>query len=258
MKEERMLMTESFRWSAVAMTGALILMSIRSASATLLYSETFPNTVNNTPVNTVGWFSYRGATAVDRSAGTSSTQGIVLSSGAGVNGDLGLAFAASAGASAITLFGTEEPGIVSQAVLDTITFYLRSFTVGGGRAAIRIDTLGTVGNTSDDTWYATDTLFAEAGATLVQQTFTFNTAAATWRDVTFAPATTLAIAGAVRSSDLPSGNVTAFGMLFDASSTNGVRLDNYEINVVPEPSGIFLVGSGLLGLIVHSRRRRRS
>jgi hypothetical protein len=224
----------------------LIGLSWSSSSAAVLYQETFPAAVNNTAVGTIDWFSYKGDTAVDRSAPPqSSNSTIAMSAGSGVDtlnnvgsgGPAGLIFGNVGAGTTTYLLGTGEAGPVAQSSVGSITFWMRGFTSGGGRVAVRIDSNDTPEDNADDLWFATSNLFAEAGSTFVQQSFSFTTIASVWRDISFTPEVQLALAETARTESLPTGSITGFGMFFDISA-GGIRLDDYTVHspsVVPIP-----------------------
>ena len=112
-------------------------------------------------------------------------------------------------------------------------------------------------------WYATDQDFSmwqdsnydqwdEKAETL---SFTWTNAKSAWRSLTFDPGTELALATETIDSDL-SGNVTSFGLLIHR--TDHVRIDNFTITAVPEPTTCGLVATVGLCLAVVGWRRTTS
>lgn len=67
------------------------------------------------------------------------------------------------------------------------------------------------------------------------KTFTFSTNASDWQILNFTSGTSMSL-GSVLSSDLPAGDITAFG-LYTNYKTKTFRFDTYEIQAdpIPEP-----------------------
>lgn len=242
--------------------GALAIGAAQPASASL-YSESFPNGGSNAAFSTVGWNAHIGASAT---ADTGSSDSVV-SNATGKTGVIG--YGAKTGlTTGAGLYWTTEIGTVAPTSITSIQFFSNNASTADIlRVAIRIDN-GTPGNSADDTWYATNTAFQRNSSTAGSstnwvangelETFAFTSAAASWRDLTFVPGSSLSIATSARLSDLPAGNINAVG-IFGSGSANGniagvIRFD--EFTVVPEPSG---VGAALLaatGLLIRRRRAR--
>jgi hypothetical protein len=158
--------------------------------------------------------------------------------------------------------------------IDTVSFYANnSFASPGGdlRVAMRVDSLGTSGDVSDDVWVVSSTTFNSEDGTGtnfstngVQHTLNFSTASSAWQSLTFIPvygsgtgtlATRLTTPGL--NTAFPNGNITAFG-LYIPESNGVIRFDTYEINAhaVPEPASVSLLALGLIGLARFRRRKK--
>lgn len=152
--------------------------------------------------------------------------------------------------------------------IDTISFYSNnSSTPGVSQLALRVDSLNTPGDLTDDVWVVSSDIFSSTGGTAanwpshgVLHTLNFGTA--TWKSLTFNP---LYGSGTGSGSDLsapgssvafPSGNITAFG-LYIPPSNSVIRFDTYQIDAhpVPEPASVSLLLMGSL-FFVRLRRKR--
>lgn len=199
---------------------------------------------SNVGHNGVGWQAHIGTGGTDNSANTTNAGGFVV-----VPSD----YAAKANNSPIGLAWTNEFAAFDRSVeeITTLSFVSNNNNnVGTMRFAVQIGT----------TWYATNQTFTHAGGGAAStwattgeiETFNFTTVAAAWRMLNFTPNSTLSL-GAVLSSDLPSGNLNAAGILIEGN-TDIVRYDNFQINQVPEPSAAVLSSLSLLGLAVRRKR----
>jgi hypothetical protein len=232
------------------------------ANATVIYQELFPGlstSARNFQNSGINWQAHIGATAVDQTnnADTTSSSSAVIWTTNGQDGTPSYAFSAGATPG---LFWTNEFGTLTRSSVVSISFYLNNTnTTPTARVAVRLDN-NTPGNTADDTWYATDTTYTSTGGSSgnwttngQQKTFLFTDAAASWRDMTFVPGTSLSVSGTARTSDLPVGDINGTGIFFSGS---GFRLDTFQVSDTPEPSSAFIVAAA--GLLALQRRRRRA
>lgn len=262
--------------------GALALASTASLNAAIIYQETFDATVNNTSLASVGWAAH--STAGEVRTGNTTSMG--LSNLVGRDGTanpqttgFAYTFAGNAGTSSDGAAGTNNftagtnPGLIwtneytvdrSTQSLDSISFHMyNSSTTATARIVVQIGAQ----------WYATDTQFSTTvsggasgfAANAVLQTFAFTTAASSWRLLNFdAPPTTdgtaLSVSSSTLASDLPSGNITAFGLFFDPTTgSNGSRFDTFTLSAtpIPEPAGWSVALGGVVLACVAGRRCRR-
>ena len=215
-----------------------------------------------------------GATATE--SGTPSPNNFGISNAAGSPGNLdninaggaslsmanGLAFTTGTGASLNNwiAYTTGYTVDTTATPVQDVSFYAGSaangtFGIPGFRIAVQID-----GN-----WYASSQVLANTVAvasaanfnTLAQQvTFNWTTTASAWDTLTFVPGTSLVL-GSTLTSDLPSDNITAFGLYSDQEAGGGNatrRFDTFQIDAVPEPGSAALALFGI-GILVTSLRR---
>ena len=264
----------------VTVFAGAILLSMQVTQAQI-YREVFGNnTAGNNLLSTVGWSGAWGPTATDSSNPSPNNFGISSTLGspnnldnigipASVSTANGLLFTSGTGASlnnwiAYTTY-TVDP--VATPIQD-ISFYAGSsangtFGIPGFRIAVEIG-----GN-----WYASTSVLAnpiavssaanfhlDAGSGGAQQvTFNWTTAASAWDSLTFVPGTSLVL-GSTLLSDLPAGDITAFGLYSDQEAGGGNatrRLDTFQIDPVPEPSSVVLGLFGV-GVLMSLRRSRKA
>jgi hypothetical protein len=217
-----------------------------------IYTENFPNSTGaNRAMSTVGWNAAVGPSGTDTSTATTN---YVVSFNLGQGNVAGYVGKTSTGT--VGLAYTSEYVVDRSAFsISTISFYSNNTSAADSfRIALQIG-----GN-----WYATDTAFSRNSTTAGSpsnfpsnaelESFAFTDAAASWRALTFASGTSLSLSGTTLGSNLPGGNITAFG-LYSASNVGVLRFDTFQISAtpIPEPSaaGLLLVGGWLL-----ARRRR--
>jgi hypothetical protein len=255
---------------SVICVALLALLIAESASAAVVYTESFANAsspVANQPMSHIGWQSNVGPTAVDN---TSSATETLIATAAGKDGTLGYGADQGTGSGNYSLIWTTEIGSINLADLQTISFFSNNATTTDSvRIALRLNN-NTPGDTADDFWVATNTGFIRNSTTAGSasnwvangelESFTFNSLAATWRDLTFATGS-LSLAGSARVNDLPEGSLNAIGFFISGTGTGGtntgvVRVDQLSVEAIPEPSSWaagFLLVSGFIAL----RRRSR-
>jgi|ERR1035437_8933238 hypothetical protein len=257
-----------------AFVGATLLsMQVTQAQ---IYREVFGNnTAANNLLSTVGWSGAWGAAATDSAAGGMIANNFGVSAALGDPQNLGnigaplelsqangLLF--TSGGTAATMnwiaYTTYTVDPIATPISD-ISFYAGSAAnagvIPGFRIAVQIG-----GN-----WYASTAVLANTVAvasagnfnTLAQKlTFNWTTASNAWDSLSFTPTTTLVL-GSTLGSDLPGGNVTAFGLYSDQLTGTGAtrRFDTFQIDPVPEPSSVVLVLSGV-GMLMGLRRSRKA
>ncbi len=227
----------------------------------IVYSQTF-NTGSgvNAPLNGVDWQAHHGATATayNTSISDDSATPIIggLASGGGDdsgNGsDFGYLFhrgALNTGSPVIWWTSALTPFDVS--LLDSFQFDLRNTSTSQDiRFALQIAS----------NWYASDAVFNNTTSNSWSNNLTLaNATSATWNALDFTPGSALSMGAA---ATLPlTGNITAVGA-FDTSiagsDTAHIRIDNFEVIAIPEPSSTTLFGLGLGALTILSRRARRA
>lgn len=242
---------------------ALLLIVGQSAHAApvLSYQETFPGDNANT-----GWVAYWNSSTVGNPYGTGSGWFAATTNGSpsdavGVNNNTTgvdtVKGIVSIGAKArgIVLY-TSEYSLAQD--VDSFSFYL-----GNQSAADQVRVLIQIAGN----WYTSAATFNSAtpvssasgfatGATLKTLSFAdqgnYFRKASNWLDFTMAQPTFGS--GAARTSDLPSGDVTAFG-LYVPSSTSSVRFDTFAVTtIVPEPATMALLLVGACGAIIRRRK----
>lgn len=242
------------RLSSIVSLTALSLGYAGSLQAALVYTELFPNADSTDDgVDTAGWVSYSGATATPFTGtgggkiyipggfgnGNPQTRGFLalnaLPNGNYVTYESGLNINPTAGA--LTISWQHHASVTGNAET-------RLLLQVGGQWVATTQTFTAV-STGDLTTFGN---IANAGA--YTRSFNFDPTASSWLDVTLNPGTQLAISGTARTTDLPTGPITAIGFHYVASGTVSTRIDTLEINQVPEPhlTALLLVGGiGLIG-----------
>ncbi len=261
------------------------------AQTTVLYRETFGNTTgNNQLFSYSGWALHgvsTGGTVNVRTAdgnhgvgpaGGSPTGSEFTNVGAGtqISTTSGIAylqlqngFGAQFSAGSASLAWTNEH-VANSATFTTGQIGSVSFFLGNASTATTVKIALQVGGA----WYVTDASFTSDvaipsasgfGASATEKIFTFTRDAAAWRTLNFTPGTNalgdngtgnLSVGGAALASDLPLGNVTAFGLFIPSGASATIRFDTFTITAIPEPSAFAgLAGLGALGFAASRRRR---
>ena len=262
---------------------AAALTSVASAQS-IVYRETFSNTGNaNVSYGNIGWNLYwnqsgtstTAGTAVNRTnPGTTGNPGNLT--GAAVNftavagaattnigqqqagSGTGFAFVGATDVTAAFAFTTEYNGTsaITTSNIQSISFVQGNSAAATFRAAVQVG----------GTWYVTA---SQSGNTMTAAQFagtlnpyvagqgvalTFDLTSASWSALDFTPGSALSVGA---STTLPTGTVTAFGYFVTMAGGTTVRVDDFSVSVIPEPSS-FAALAGLAGLgMAASRRRRR-
>lgn len=173
-----------------------------------------------------GYNAYRGATAIDDSASSAATAAFFRTFSADGQQKYILRQNAAVGIGMFTW--TSVPPGITTSNLDTLSLQAAFTNIADAfRICVRIGS----------NWYATNATYSNAQtspdgnnwSTAETKTLTFSPTAANWRDVTLTPGTTLTLAGAARSTNLPSGDITGFGVLCDNTLTGNLRFRNFEV-----------------------------
>jgi len=247
------------RLSSAAALTAISMAFSGSLQAALVYSELFANADStDDEVSTAGWVSYSGATATPL---TGTGGGKIYIPGGFGNGNPQTRGFLALNALPNGNYVTYESGLNINPANGALTISWQHHASVAGNAETRL--LLQVGGQ----WVATTQTFtavstgdlttfgniANAGA--YTRSFNFDLAASSWLDVTLNPVMEqLSISGTARTTDLPSGPITAIGFHYVASGTVSTRIDTLEINQVPEPHLTALVLAGGLGLVARRRR----
>ncbi len=212
---------------------------------TIVYSQTF-NTGSgvNGALNGVSWQSHFGATATAyNTASTTDTVAPIigsLASGGGDDSGDGTGFGylfhrgdLNTGSPVIWWTAALTPFDVS--LLDSFQFDLRNtLTNQNIRFAFQVGT----------DWFVSNSVFNSSTSNVWSNNLTLASAGtATWNTLNFTPGSSLSMGTA---TTLPlSGNITAVGA-FDTSiagsATEHIRMDNFEVRAIPEPSSMLLLG----------------
>lgn len=247
------------RLSSVVSLTALSLGCASSLQAALVYTELFPNADSTDDgVDTAGWVSYSGATATPF---TGTGGGKIYIPGGFGNGNPQTRGFLALNALPNGNYVTYESGLNIDPTAGALTISWQHHASVAGNAETRL--LLQVGGQ----WVATTQTFtavsagdlttfgniANAGA--YTRSFTFNPTASSWLDVTLNPVMAqLSISGTARTTDLPSGPITAIGFHYVASGTVSTRIDTLQIEQVPEPHLTALLLAGGLGIAARRRR----
>ncbi len=248
---------------AVLASAILIANATTASGATVIYRETFGNSSgSDRQASAVGWNILLGADAEPQTGNLNSRLGgtpdNLADVNAGTNSDpsLSLGYLITPNTSTdIWAFYTTEY-TVDRSVPDDV----ESISVYLGNANINRENRIIIQIGSD--WYASSTVWndsSNSATAMTKYSLPFTTAKEGWLNLTLTPETTNGLVlGAALTDDLPSGNITGFGLLAARSSGNSdrIRLDTYEITQIPEPGSVLLISLGGLGLLL--RRRRRS
>lgn len=229
------------------------------ASGEVIYRETFGDTsVNGALMSTVGWTvasatsgTWSGANAFMATVNGRPTNLDNVNAGTSLSTVQGLVYS-NALANGSGLISTTEYTIdrsintISQISFyegngDTDDFYRVAIQIGGA-------------------WYASATAFTNTTAvtsgpnfpTLAEyKVLDFSTAPNSWYVLNYGSSLTM---GSLLSTELPTGNITAFGLYYETVGTaSSMRFDTFEIQTVPEPVANVLCAGGLAFLLLLRR-----
>lgn len=238
---------------ATAIPGSLLAQSV-------IYEELF-TTSSDVSTSTFGWVGHRlgtGDLLASVPGGAFPTNAYIGGGASSSPGDTGNGYLFfSASGNVPFLAWTDEFSFDPAGYSDiSVEFWMRNnSSASAARVAVQIG----------GSWFASDTSFSTSlgSGTWAQQNLDFSFTGSAWRDMTFdgtssASSTVgLSVAGTARSSDLPSGSISAFGIFVESTSSAQFRLDPFRISgtAVPESSTFALIG-GLLAICALRLRRR--
>jgi hypothetical protein len=232
-----------------------------TASADIIYRETFSSTVNNNTLSSWagGWSLHRNTTGggvVGNATGTAA----VISNSTGrpsdvapINGGTyaqdvtGLAFGSS-GDMVEGLFFTSEYTWAAANLTDIKWFMGNGATTVQQRAALQVGSQWYVSAAKSGSNIGGAGNFA--GSATQQNVLLADNWYALSYDLVSAP---FVISGTATA--LPTGTVNAMGIFTNTFSAGNSRFDTFEVNAIPEPSTLVLVGISLLGVVFLRRRR---
>lgn len=247
---------------------AVLLGLAASASAqSIIYRETFSQTVNNSTLNSVGWQAYTTATVGANVADTTFSSGFVSNGtgrpanldpiNAGTYGQqpLGIAYLDSGSRQEALLFTTEYTWNWNPVTTagDIKWFSGNQFANIPQRAALQIGSQ----------WYVSaERIGPNVGgagnfATFASEVAPVSLAGTSWFALTATIGAPFSISGTAVS--LPTGLVSGMGIYTNVTgSGQNSRFDNFTVTTtaIPEPSSFAaLAGLGALGLVALRRRR---
>lgn len=218
--------------------------------AAVIYTETFDNTTaGNQSFQTAGvnWSVHRtsSATAYDLS-NNSITTSPVISNGASVSGAVnGFLFQSNQAGNinAPHIWWTNETTFGDISLLDSLTVDLRNGSTNEDlRFALQVGS----------SWYVSQSVFNNSVVDVATLNLSLDVENASYFSLNFTPGVTLSMGTA---ASLPlSGTVTAVGLFTGSRDNTNIRIDNFRVSAIPEPSTALLGSLGVLALL---RRRRR-
>lgn len=262
----------------LAMTGLLagivLTMSAGNVHAGVIYREIFPQPTPTEPVDKsfrqAGWQSYYGDSATPSAPGLLGYT-LVHSTATGAPDNLPAVNSnpVATGSESIGFFYAGDGGGQSKP-LNNVKYFIWTDEYTVDRSTNNVTQIswyqGNETKTDQDRvairigsdWYVSTQIFNQSTdigsandfkTKAVQKTFTFSTNASDWQTLNFTSGTSMSL-GSVLSSDLPAGNITAFGLYTDYK-TKTFRFDTYEIQAdsIPEPAALGLLGLGGLLLL---------
>ena len=220
--------------------------------AAVIYTETFDNiTGANQSFNSAGvnWSVHRTSSATAYTlSGTDITASPVISNGASVNGvaPTGFLFQSSLISGSVGtphIWWTNETTFGDISLLDSLTVDLRNGSTNEDlRFALQVGS----------SWYVSQSVFNNSVADAATLNLSLDVENASYFSLNFTPGVTLSMGTA---ASLPlSGTVTAVGLFTQSRDSANIRIDNFRVSAIPEPSTALLGSLGVLALL---RRRRR-
>lgn len=231
-----------FSWRSCSLAGVFLLsVSIPSWAQSVLYCETFGNDKAEdqmlSQINT-DWRGYRGREAQDITEDSTTSSSRVISSNFGYPRN-------------VPNEGTPEPSLSEQKGFvfqrfDPGLFVTTSFEIDPSKySSLRFNWHAANSSETDgirlvvrvgDAWYVSDKAFTTPASSLGALSenvhdFEFTTKADAWRHLDFVPNEMLAV-GETCTLDLPSGQITGFGLLIEGDGGNK-RFDTFSVLVSP-------------------------
>jgi hypothetical protein len=242
---------------------AALAASTASAQVTVIYSQTFDNTVNATLINIPGW---NWAVSDGGDSEGTARQFSRLSNGTGIGGTPGFVYNAPAAQEGIIASLTWYDGATfPQETLNSLSVFIgHNNNANETRFVIEIDGAGWF--TTTQSWTNNVGAGGNFASQAVEVTLNFTTTGSAWRPLAFdgnvgAASTGFPVFSGDQSANaletaLPAGTITAVGVYHYMSAGSITRFDNFAV-AIPEPSTYAaIVGLLALGLLIHRRRRR--
>jgi len=257
-------------------TGAALAVFALTASATqaqVLYRQTYGTTSNNSSFSNVGWTVATGATATNYTSTFNTADGLGgwLNNSGGTPQNLpnvntgGTSASESLGLAVVSLTNSSNRlGMLytTQFSLNPADYAGLTFSWNQGNASTNI--AYRVAIQIGGSWYASSQSFANTTAVgsvanfatqSEAKSFAFSNLAASWLALDFTLGSELEL-GSALSSNLPTGNITGFGIYMASSSGATARMDTFTITAVPEPTTSAMLLLGAAGSLLISRKRR--
>jgi hypothetical protein len=251
-----------------------------SAHAAIIYSENFRNH-NADSLNSLGWGVHVESSAKTNAGGPAVSNWVMLiGAGGGATGEIeninaGSVFGPTDSRTSLrNNTGTNQTAIswTSEYIVDTSVNAINSISFYIGNSSPSINTR--VAIRINGSWYASAATFTNAASSVFEaKTLTWTNSSTSWHSLTNdgsmtinsgnGLATTIAgtslALGSLLQSELPNGNITAFGLFFDSIPNAGTaRTDYFQIDAtpIPEPSSYAALCSlAILGFVALRRRR---
>ena len=211
-----------------------LLLSMGVTHADVVFQETFPNSGEDTNLATIAWHANVGATAVVQDNNKAYSVSPILSVADYI-------FTRPSDSGNPWLAWTDKASISAIGSISSVTNISVSLRNGSAIEDLKIALK------VNDAWYVSQTVLnSPSESSFVTVGIAVQSVA--WNHLDFVPGSNLGEGSAVA---LPaSGTVQAVGV-FDASTTasKAVRIDNYTVEAIPEPTTLGLVGIVAITLI---------
>ncbi|MCC5839301.1 MAG: PEP-CTERM sorting domain-containing protein [Opitutales bacterium] len=240
--------------------------STASAQVTVVYSQTFNNTVNATLINIPGW---NWAVSDGGDSASTARQFSRLSNGTGIGGTAGFVYnAPAAQVGEVASLTWYNGATFSQDTLDSLSVFIgHNNNANETRFVIEIDGAGWF--TTTQAWTNNVGGGGNFASQAVEVSLNFTTTGSAWRPLAFdgnvgAASTGFAVFSGDQSANalettLPAGTITAVGVynyIYNYMPAGSItRFDDFAV-AIPEPSTYAaILGLLALGLLIHRRRR---
>ena len=236
-------------------------LGLSSASAVIVYSETFDNTGtgNISLDNATGWKAAWGAsgTAFDNTSNSTAASNPVISDAASSEGTTdGYLFSqffdsVTNNPNIFYVDGLNLGSPVGGEVLDTVSFALRNEDIA---TDFHIVLEFGAGN-----WFLGDSTFNNTTTNVWTTDLTLDLSTETWKALTVDVGTEISVGAIASLPSLNTSSLTGIGFYADIPDQQRIRIDTLEVNAVaavPEPSTYAaLAGALALGFVMLRRRR---